>query len=244
MILKDKIVIVTGGTSGIGLAIARLFVEEGAQVVIASPSVEKGEGIAKEISAKFVRTDVSQEADCKNLVDETVKEFGKLDVLVNNAGISLINGDKFDIAGENFEKIFHTNVKGVVMMIKYALPELLRTKGNVVNIASRAGIQPDVDVPVYSASKAAVVIHSRALARAFGKQGVRFNCVCPGAINTAMQRSYFENENEMKEWYKERSPVGRIGEPEDVSRVALFLADERNSFVTGVSYVVDGGTLA
>ena len=244
MILKNKVTIVTGGTSGIGLAVARLFIEEGSQVLIASPSEEKGQAVAKEIGAYFVRTDISQELDCKNLVEETINRFGKLDVLVNNAGISLINEDRFDAPSEFFDKLFDTNVKGVVMMTKFALPELLKTKGNIVNIASRAGIQPDPDVPLYSASKGAVIIYTRALARQFGKQGVRINCVCPGPTDTPLLRGYFSDEKEMREWYLRRCPVGRVGDPIDVARVALFLADERNSFVTGASYVVDGGTLA
>src|SRR3989344_3918220 len=167
MILKDKVVIVTGGTSGIGLAIAKLFIEEGAKVVIGALDEEKGNKIASEIGARFVRADVSKEEECKNLIDETARGFGKLDVLVNNAGISLINNDKFDITNESYERLTSTNLKSVVMMTKYAIPHLLTTKGNVVNISSRAGIQPDPDVPLYSATKGAIIIYTRALARQF-----------------------------------------------------------------------------
>ena len=243
MKLKNKVVIVTGGTSGIGFAIAKLFSEEGAKVVIASDKLENGNDIAKSISSDclFIQTDVREEGQIKNLLSETIKKFGKLDILINSAGVySLSQSDIAQMPITDFDWIMNVNFKGVFLTTKSAIPELLKTKGNIINISSALGIVPEKESAIYCASKSAVIMFAKAVALQFPEKGLRVNSICPGPIDTPMLHRAFPEKKEYDEFLK-KNPMKRAGTPEGVAKLALFLASEDTGYITGGVYTIDGG---
>lgn len=228
MKLKDKVAIVTGGASGIGKAISELFLKEGARVIvfdIKEPDFE----------VEYYKVDVSNEKEIKNAFDK----IEKLDVLVNNAGIyfqsSVENTSKKDL-----DRIIDIDFKGTYLMSKHALPLIKESKGNIVNISSGIGVVPEPDSPAYCSTKAAVIMLTKCMAQEYAQQKVRVNAILPGPIDTPLLRNAFSSEEEMNE-YKNNNPMKKIGKPEDVAKVALFLASEDANFVTGGLYEVDGG---
>ena len=243
MKLKNKVVIVTGGTSGIGFAIAKLFSEEGARVVIASDKSENGNDIAKSISSDcfFVQTDVREESQIKNLLSETIKKFERLDILVNSAGVySFSQSDIAQMPTADFDWIMNVNFRGVFLTAKFSIPELLKTKGNIINISSSLGIVPEKESAIYCASKSAVIMFSKAIALQFPEKGLRVNSICPGPIDTPMLHRAFSKKKEYDE-YLEMNPMKRAGTPEEVAKLALFLASEDAGYITGGVYTIDGG---
>ena len=243
MKLKNKVVIVTGGTSGIGFAIAKLFSEEGAKVVIASDKLENGNDIAKSISSDclFIQTDVREEGQIKNLLSETIKKFGKLDILINSAGVySFSQSDIAQMPTADFDWIMNVNFKGIFLTTKSAVPELLKTKGNIINISSALGIVPEKESAIYCASKSAVIMFSKAVALQFPEKGLRVNSICPGPIDTPMLHRAFPEKKEYDEFLK-KNPMKRAGTPEGVAKLALFLASEDTGYITGGVYTIDGG---
>ena len=243
MKLKNKVVIVTGGTSGIGFAIAKLFSEEGARVVIASDKSENGNDIAKSISSNcfFVQTDVREESQIKNLLSETIKKFERLDILVNSAGVySFSQSDIAQMPTADFDWIMNVNFRGIFLTAKFSIPELLKTKGNIINISSSLGIVPEKESAIYCASKSAVIMFSKAIALQFPEKGLRVNSICPGPIDTPMLHRAFSKKKEYDE-YLEMNPMKRAGTPEEVAKLALFLASEDAGYITGGVYTIDGG---
>lgn len=243
--LDGKVAIVTGGTSGIGEACVDLFVENGAKVVFCGTSLEKGESVCKRLkekygegcSIKFVACDVSTEVDVKKLIDETVSEFGGIDILFNNAGIMLPSMEVERMPIEDWKKTFDVNITGMFMVTKYAKPFLLESKGVILNNASIAGLQYYAAGRsyAYSASKAAVIQFSHQMAKNYGEEGIRVNCICPGIIHTAILHG------RDPKIYEDRIPLGRVGMPEDVAKVALFLVSDDSSYLTGEVINIDGG---
>ncbi|MEK7118868.1 MAG: SDR family oxidoreductase [Patescibacteria group bacterium] len=228
---ENKVIIVTGGSSGIGAAIARQFVDAGANVVIASLNNEKR---AESHGAIFLETDVRDESSVKKVVAETLNKFGRLDIVVNSAGVNYqTQRDITCFSLEEYRNIMDTNMTGIFLMTKHALPPLLQTKGSIINIASQLGLVPEPNLSVYSASKAAVVMFTKAMAVRYAAEGVRINCVCPGPIDTSFLR---------KDFPVAKLPIGRLGTPDEVANVVLFLASEKCSYVTGAAYMVDGGS--
>jgi len=228
---EDKVVIVTGGASGIGAAIARQFADEGAHVVVAS--IKMGESVESE-SDVFIETDVRDESQVKKMVDETLKKFGKVDIVVNSAGANHQNQrDVTSFSLEEYRNIMDTNMTGTFLLTKHALPHLLKTKGSIINIASQLGLVPEPNLGVYSASKAAVIMFTKAMAVRYAADGVRINCVCPGPIGTHFLR---------KDFSVAKIPVGRLGTPEEVANIVFFLASDKCSYVTGAAYTVDGAS--
>ena len=243
MKLKNKVVIVTGGTSGIGFAIAKLFSEEGARVVIASDKSENGNDIAKSISSDcfFVQTDVREESQIKNLLSETIKKFERLDILVNSAGVySFSQSDIAQMPTADFDWIMNVNFRGIFLTAKFSIPELLKTKGNIINISSSLGIVPEKESAIYCASKSAVIMFSKAIALQFPEKGLRVNSICPGPIDTPMLHRAFPEKKEYDE-YLETNPMKRAGTTEEVAKLALFLASEDAGYITGGVYTIDGG---
>lgn len=236
MKLSQKVAIITGGTSGIGLAIAKRFADEGATVVIAS----RGARSSDIPGATYITTNVRNEEDVRALIEKVATQFGSIDIVVNNAGISRAK-DVTETSVEEYAEIMDTNMRGAFLMTKHAIAHLLKSKGTIINIASKLALIPDPEVPVYCASKAAIAMFTKATALAYGKQGVRINAICPGPIDTALLQSYFGNRQEMLDFYAEHNPMGRIGTPDEVANVALFLASDEARFVTGALYTVDGG---
>ncbi len=248
-----KSVLVTGGGSGIGLATALAFAREGARVAVADASEERGTDAvavarADGLDLRFVRGDVSKETDAQAMVERTVRAFGGLDVLFNNAGI-LIESPVHEMAEEDWDRILAVNLKGAFLVSKHAVREMLRRGGGViVNTASVNALIGDPEEAAYCASKAGVALLTKSMALAYAKDGIRVNAVCPGWVDTRM----FQEEAEIKgvpvpeyrAYAGAQHPIGRIGRPEEIAQVVLFLASSDSSYVTGALVVADGGYTA
>ncbi|ACY53083.1 SDR family oxidoreductase [Vibrio diabolicus] len=241
--LKNKVALVTGSANGIGLAIAKRLYEEGANVALADWNEEQlanaVEGFDKQrVSAHSI--DVSDPDKVAALISDVVTRFGKLDILVNNAGVH-VPGSVIEGSVEDWKKISGVNIDGVVYCAKFALPELLKTKGCMVNTASVSGLGGDWGAAFYCASKGAVVNLTRAMALDHGAEGVRINAVCPSLVKTNMTNGWPQ---EIRDKFNERIALGRAAEPEEIASVVTFLASDDASFINGVNLPVDGGATA
>lgn len=242
--LENKVAIVTGATSGIGEACAKIFAENGARVVVTGRNQEAGERVANEIIEKtkeknaiFIACDVCEEAQVKRLIEQTVETFGGIDILMNNSGIMLPSMEIERMPVEDWEKTFDTNITGTFLVTRYARPYLVERKGVILNNASIAGLQHYATGRsyAYSAAKAAVIQFSHQMAKNYGEEGVRVNCICPGIILTPILHG------RDPKIYEERIPLGRVGTCEDVAKAALFLVSDDAAYLTGVVLPVDGG---
>jgi NAD(P)-dependent dehydrogenase (short-subunit alcohol dehydrogenase family) len=239
MRLKDKVCIITGASSGMGLEAARLFAKEGAKVV--RTDIKEGPDVAGTL---FVRADVSRETDCKALVDEAVQKYGGLDVLYNNAGIFPPDDHSvIDTEEKVWDRVLAVNVKGTVFPCKYGIPEIIkRGGGSVINIASFvAMLGCTVPQDAYTASKGAVIAFTKSLAVQFGPKGVRTNAICPGPIETPLLTEWLLKEPAEKTKRINRIPMGRFGRPTDIVNLALYLASDESTWTNGAAIVVDGG---
>ncbi len=248
MRFPDKVALLTGGNRGIGLATARLFAEHGARVMLLARHRESLESAAHEIpDALSVAGDVTSGSDCEHGVSETLRAFGRLDILVNGAGIIYRNRTVEQTSEAEWEATFDTNVKGAFLMSKFALPALRQTRGCIVNIASYVGLVGFAGASAYAASKAALVNLTRSMALDHAREGIRINCVCPGSVDTDMihdaWQQYGDHEQAQRVW-AEKHPLGRIASPEEIARAILFLASDDASFITGAALPVDGGITA
>jgi NAD(P)-dependent dehydrogenase (short-subunit alcohol dehydrogenase family) len=246
---RDKAVLVTGAGSGIGRAAALIFAEEGGRLVL----VDRNEADARETLKRIERAggegialaaDVSRSADCVAMVERTIAAFGRLDVAFNNAGIG---GSGFPLAEEEeiaFDEIVSINLKGVFLSMKHEIPAMAKNGGGaIVNTASVAGLVGEPGISSYSASKHGVVGLTRTAALDHIRQGVRINAICPGATRTPLLEKWFQDPK-VEEFVMARHPIGRIGDPQEVARVAVFLASNEASFVVGQAWAVDGGLTA
>ena len=252
--LSGKTAVVTGGAMGIGQGIVRRLYEAGANVVIADIDKKVGEEKAKELSGKgnkvvFIKTDVSSEKDVKNLIAKTVKEFGGLDIFVNNAGI-FPNKLVLDMDLALWEKIQAINLRGVFLCCREAGRAMVRAgNGNIVNIASIDALHPSMPgLAAYDASKHGVWGFTKNFALEVAKKGVRVNAIAPGGISTEGVKKMNEggagtNQEEMIKQFTQKIPLGRFGEPDEIALAVLFLASEASSYMTGSMIVVDGGFL-
>jgi meso-butanediol dehydrogenase/(S,S)-butanediol dehydrogenase/diacetyl reductase len=242
----NKVVIVTGAGSGIGAATARRFAKEGAAVVLAGRTRDKLDEVAQTIGKDdkvLVRpTDVADLSDVEGLVRDAVARFGRLDVLVNNAG-TVVEGKITEVSAEDWRKVMATDLDGVFYGCRAALPELIKTKGSIVNTSSVSGLGGDWGMSVYNAAKGAVTNFTRALAMDHGRDGVRVNAVCPSLTRSEMTDDMFENQ-ELMDKFMERIPLGRAAEAEDIADVIAFLGSDDARFITGVNLPVDGGLSA
>ncbi len=249
--MRRKVALVTGGASGIGQATAILFGREGADVVVLDIR-EEGRSTAEAIvavggRASFLRGDVTRAADCEAAVRKAVMEYGRLDVLVNNAGI-IRRASVVGTTEEEWDRVMAVNVKSVFLLSRTAIPIMDRTGGGaIVNTASGWGLVGGPNAASYCASKAAVVNLTRAMAIDHAAQNIRVNCVCPGDTDTPMLREEARQLGEDVEQFLAGSaarPLGRMGRPEEIAEAILFLATDASSYVTGAALVVDGGSLA
>ena len=248
--LDDKVAIVTGGSSGIGERIVELFVEEGAKVVVAARRQEEGAALEKRLGVRFIRTDVANESDVKTMVDQTVKWFGRVDCLVNNAGVPSPMVSITEIDVPTIDQLLAVNVRGVMLGIKHVAPVMLEQKaGSIINIGSIAGLRGGASGHIYSATKAAVQSITRSAGAELGEKGIRVNTISPGAIvtgifakNAGVEASKADRLTDViKGAFATLQPIPRAGMPEDIAQAAVFLAGDGSSFINGQDIVVDGG---
>lgn len=248
MRLNDKVALITGGNRGIGLATAKLFAEEGAQVMLMARDQARGEAEAQRIPyTRFVHGDVTKAEDCRRAVEATVHTFGGLDILVNCAGIIFRNRTVEQTSEEEWDATFDVNVRGTFLMCKYALPALRERKGRIVNLSSYVGLVGFRGAAAYAASKAAIVNLTRSMALDHAREGIRVNAVCPGSVDTEMIHAAWEQFGDVEQarrLWAEKHPLGRIAQPEEVAKAILFLASDDASFITGTALAVDGGLTA
>jgi NAD(P)-dependent dehydrogenase (short-subunit alcohol dehydrogenase family) len=252
--LAGKVAIVTGAASGIGKATAELFVAEGAKVVAADISDEQGAALqqAHEGNLLYVHTDVTNEADIEAVVARAVSQFGKLDIMFNNAGAQGDPSPILELSSEGFDKTLALLLRSVVLGTKYAGRQFIAqgTPGSIVNTASAAGLQGNWSAPSYTIAKHAIVGVVRQAASELGAHGIRSNAIAPGVIRTPiMARSFgvpMEESDKFSAFLEEKlgstQPIGRLGLPEDIAEAALWLGSDASSFVTGIVLPVDGGS--
>jgi len=244
-IFKNKVVIITGSTFGIGKSTAITFAQRGAKVVLSdwkqdedtlSTIIENGG------DAIFVKCDVSAEDDVKNLVAETIAKYGRLDYAFNNAGIEGTPAPATECSNDNWDNTINVNLKGVWYCMKYQIPEMLKVGGGViVNNASIAGLVGFGGVPAYVASKHAVVGLTKNVAIDYAKQNIRVNAVCPGVIHTPMVDRFTGQDPKVLEQMVAAKPMGRVGQPEEIAETVVFLCSNAASFITGQAIAIDGG---
>lgn len=246
MQLAGKVAIVTGAASGIGLAAAKAFLDKGSKVVVADINVEGGKAAVKELQSTggevvFIEFDASREDSVENLVSETVKQFGQVDVMVNNAGVRALS-ETHELSYEDYHKIISVNQDGVFFGSKYAIREMLKTGGGaIVNAASILGTVGEASAFAVTASKGAVNLMTKSLALQYADKNIRVNAISPGYIETGMSnRSTLSPE--FYESIIAKHPIGRLGRPEEVAHGIIFLCE--NDFVTGTTVMVDGGYTA
>ncbi len=249
-ILQGKVALVTGGGRGIGKAIARRFATAGATVVIASRKMENLEATAAEFTGLPGRTipltcHVGRNDQLESLVYETEKQAGPVDILVNNSATNLGQGPSLDVTDDQLLKTIEINVLSAVRLIRLTVPKMIArgTGGSVINIASIAGLRPQNGGLVYSFTKAGLIMMTRVWAVEFGKHGVRVNAIAPGLIQTDFAEYFWKND-EYRKQLEATQPIPRIGIPEEIAGMALYLASPDSSFVTGQVMVVDGGATA
>ncbi len=255
--LKGKVAIITGGASGIGEATAELFVEEGARIVIADVSDAQGQALAAKLgsNARYLHTDVSDRSQVQALVDYAISEFGDLDIMFNNAGISGAYHNRFlDDPLTDIDKVLAVNLAGVMYGSQFAARHMAKArKGSIINTASIAGIQASYAISAYRASKAGVINFTKAIAIDLGEYGIRANALCPGHILTAMSgfsapglspEKAAEMEEAMMETWMINQPLARHGKGRDCAEAALWFASDRSLQTTGQALAVDGGISA
>jgi NAD(P)-dependent dehydrogenase (short-subunit alcohol dehydrogenase family) len=246
--LDGKVAVITGAASGMGRASAIRFAKEGAAVVVADLNSQGGEATISEIAATggravFQRTDVSSDSDIKSLIDRAVKEYGRLDITYNNAGIGGATGKLTDIKAEDWDKTFVILTRAVFLGIKYSIEPMRKAGGgSIISTASVAGLKGVAGLHAYSAAKAAVVNLTESAAIELGHDRIRVNCICPGGIVTPLvYRGMRGGEEEAQRNMARMQPIPRAGRPEDIAAMALFLASDDAEWVTGAAMIVDGG---
>jgi NAD(P)-dependent dehydrogenase (short-subunit alcohol dehydrogenase family) len=246
--LDNKIAVITGAASGIGRATAIRFAQEGAAIVIGDLNADGGESGVRDCRenggrAVFQKCNVESDSDIKSLIDRAMREYGRLDVMYNNAGLGGAFGTLEEIAIENWDRTMSVLLRAVFIGIKYAVPEMRKGGGgSIISTASVAGLSGRFLLHPYSAAKAAVINLTRTAALELGKDRIRVNCICPGLINTPLTQGGVPGGREINEKiFADAQALKRAGHPEDIANMALFLASDESEWVTGAAMVVDGG---
>jgi len=241
--LYGKVAIITGGSRGIGFAIAKIFVENGANVIITSKDPKRLENAVSQLSNTIgIIADIRDENDVKKVVEQTIEKFGKLDILINNAGIFPQIKQLHEIDESEWNDVLNVNLTGQFRFTKMAIPYLQKTSGSIINISSDAGLKAyqGFNADAYSAAKAGLIILTKCWALEYAKNKIRVNCICPGVVDTDMTKPFMKTEKD-KEFLNSEHPIGRIGQPEDVAKAILYLVSDDASWVTGSILVIDGG---
>jgi NAD(P)-dependent dehydrogenase (short-subunit alcohol dehydrogenase family) len=252
MKLEGKVALITGGNSGIGSATAALLAKEGAAVVLTGRNQERGEQVAQSINdaggkAMFIRSDVCIAEDCRRAVEQTLEQFGRIDVLFNNAGVFHPKTVP-ECTEQEWDETIDSSLKGAFLMSKYALPSMIeRGSGSIIHTSSGWGVLGGDHAAAYCAAKGGLIVMAKAMAIDHGPDGIRVNCVCPGDTDTPMEHADAERRGMTWEEYlagASNRPLGRMGTVDEIARAVLFLASDDSSFVTGDALVVDGGGVA
>lgn len=249
MRLTGKVALITGAASGIGRAVAVRFAQEGARVAVADWNASGGEETVRLVANSggesiFVEVDVSSEDDVKRMVQATISAYGRIDILCNNAAIQVF-GTIPETPVADWHRVMDVNLKGVYLGCKYVIPHMVEQGGgSIVNTSSALGIVGDPDLPAYGATKGGILAMTAAMAQAHGRQNIRVNSICPGDVATPLVMEYFEHQPDpegARQRVEGEYALGRIAQPEEIANVALFLASDESSFVTGTYILVDGG---
>ncbi len=247
--LEGKVAVITGAASGMGAATARLFASEGARVLVTDMNETKGQEVAEELGAngEFKKVDVSREEDVATAVDQVRSNWGRLDVIFNNAGFGGARGPIESINEDDFDLTVDVLLKGVFFGMKHAAPVMKQQgSGSIISTASVAGLQAGESPHLYTATKAAVIHLTKSVALELGQQGIRVNAICPGVVATPLAHGPLDEERRQKfrDLFGLHQPIGRVGETDDIAQAALFLASDDSTFITGTAMVVDGGAYA
>jgi NAD(P)-dependent dehydrogenase (short-subunit alcohol dehydrogenase family) len=251
MRLAGKVAVITGGSTGIGEAMVRLFSAEGASVLFVGRRRPPGDQLERELlgqggNVQFVNADVRDEASVQRLINEAVERYGRLDIVVNNAGIAPASPvETMELAV--WEELMACNVRTMFLVSKHSIPELRKTKGCIINLGSTFGIVGAAGSAGYAVTKAAAVNFSKSLALELAGDGIRVNALCPGGTRTEFLEDWFQSTGDAagtEKWLIDHHPLGRLATPQDQARAALFLASDEAAFVTGHAMLVDGGYTA
>jgi len=249
MRLANKVALVTGAGSGFGAEMARVFAREGAAVVVADINDNGGRMVAEEIAraggkARFVHADVTKRDEVKAMVEAAVEGFGRLDLLVNNAGYSHLNQPMLDVTEDDFDRVFAINVKAIYLSALEAVPVMRRQGGGcILNTSSTAALRPRPGLTWYNGSKGAVNTITKSMAAELAPDGIRVNALCPVIGETGMTQVFMGGVDtpEIREKFRATIPLGRFSRPDDIAKAALYLASDDAEFITGVTLEVDGG---
>ena len=244
--LTGKVAIITGASKGIGEAIAEVYANAGARVIISSRKLEAVDKVAESIiskggQAKAIACHMGSENDIARLVTETIAAYGTIDIVVNNAAVNPVYGPVVETEGNAFDKIMNVNVKGPFELAKRAYPYMKEKKsGSVINISSIGGLRPEPGLGMYSVSKAALISLTKVMAKEWGEDNIRANVICPGLIKTKFSEALWNNEKIMHTMMK-ILPIKRVGTTEEIAALALYLASDASAYSTGSVFTADGG---
>jgi NAD(P)-dependent dehydrogenase (short-subunit alcohol dehydrogenase family) len=245
MLLQDKVAIVTGGSRGIGKAIAAVFAREGATAVICSRKQESVDRAAREIGERGVpiACHVGRPEELKRLVERVTYDYGRIDILVNNAATNVAQGPCLSIEDGQFDKMIEVNLKSAFRLIRLVAPGMCqRGSGSIINVSSIAGLRPQFEGLMYSATKAALIMMTKCYALELGPKGVRVNAIAPGLIQTVLSEYYWKDDARLAERLRTQ-PIKHLGQPEEIAEIALMLASDKASYLTGHVITVDGGAM-
>jgi dehydrogenase/reductase SDR family protein 4 len=245
MILQDKVAIVTGASRGIGRSIAEVFVREGAHVVICGRKQDTLDQVARELGPRVtpIACHVGRADQLQAMVDTTMHQFGRIDILINNAATNIAQGPALEMDEGQFDKMVEVNLKSTFRLMKLIAPGMCeRGSGAIVNIASIAGLRPQFHSLLYSMTKAALIMMTQSYAVELGPKGVRVNGIAPGLIETTLSEYFWKDEDRLAH-HMRKQPIAHIGRPIEIAEMALLLASSRGGYITGQTFVVDGGFL-